>query len=300
MLAQHAGQGFTKIMSEHAIHSDKRHVRKPLGTDRVPVLPPGVTFLMQVLQDDDLDYRAVASAIENVPSIAARLLALANSAWSSPISPIMSLEAACGRLGLRVVRTASIALAVSQPFNPARCPPFDGSTFWSSALLNAEAASALSEQVIRDQLPVARTAGLLSNLGLVWLAESLPTQTGAALKQAAGTPFGGLNDVLADHCGIGYDQAGALLAEAWNLPQALRDAIEHQFHPHVEASPLCRVVSAAARMAGILRHDEPWEQADAGLLEIGLPMDRQLEVFERLNGTKSRTIDMAEMLFGKR
>ncbi|MCB1801726.1 MAG: HDOD domain-containing protein [Gammaproteobacteria bacterium] len=286
-------------MAEHATESDKRQLRRPLGTDRVPVLPPGVPFLIQVLQDDDLDFREVARAIEHVPSIAARLLALANSAWSSPISPVMSLDAACSRLGLRVVRTASIALAVSQPFNPARCPPFDGSTFWTSALLNAEAASALSEAVVRDQLSVARTAGLLSNLGLVWLAESLPAQTGEALRLAAGTAFGGLNDVLADQCGIGYDEAGALLAEAWNLPPVLRDAIAHQFHPRDDASPLCRVVSAAARMAGTLRHDQPWERPDEGLSAIGMEMEQQLTVFDRLADSKTRTADMAKVLFGK-
>ena len=286
------------MTTEYAAPTDKRHSRRPLETDRVPVLPPGATYHLQALQDDNLDYRQIAAAIEKVPSVAARLLALANSAWSSPASPIMSLDAACSRLGLRVVRTASIALAVSQPFNPARCPQFEGTTFWSSALLNAEAASSLAEHVIRDQLSAARTAGLLSNLGLVWLAESLPSQTGSAIEIATRAQPGALNVALVDRCGIGYDEAGALLAAAWNLPADLRDAIAHQFRPLEDAKPLAQVVSAATRMVGVVRRDLAWETADEQLIELGLPMPQQQQVFERLTTSKARTTELAETLFG--
>ena len=284
-------------MSDRATVTDQRRSRRPMGTDRVPVLPPGVLFLMQALSDDNLGFREIAGAIENVPSIAARLLALANSAWSSPASPILSLEAACSRLGLRVVRTASIALAVSQPFNPARCPAFDGSTFWSTALLNAEAASHLAGYLMRDQVSVARTAGLLSSLGLVWLAESLPTQTGAALQSSHEAPPGGLNHALEAQCGLGYDEAGALLADAWQLPEQLRNAIAHQFHPRQEATPLCQVVSAATRMVGTARRNQDWEQADTGLSQLGLDLEAQSDVFAQIAAIRTKMSELAETLF---
>lgn len=268
-----------------------------MDTDRVPVLPPGIPFLMQALGDDNLRFHEIARAIENVPSIAARLLALANSAWSAPASPVLSLEAACSRLGLKVVRTASIALAVSQPFNPARCPAFDGSTFWSSALLNAEAAAHLAEYLRGNEVSAARTAGLLSNLGLVWLAESLPQQTGIALQSCHAAPSGGLNHALASECGLGYDEAGALLADAWQLPRQLRNAIAHQFHASPQASTMCRVVSAATRMAGKVRHDQDWDAPDPGLGELGMDLAAQSDVFAQIAAIRSSTAELAETLF---
>ena len=268
-----------------------------MSSDRVPVLPPGVPYLIQALNDDDLGFREIADAIEKVPSVAARLLALANSAWSSPVSPVLALDVACSRLGMHVVRTASIAIAVSQPFNPARCPAFDGRTFWSAALLNADAATWLAEPVLGEQRSAARTAALLSNLGLIWLAESLPAQTAQAFAQAVDAPSGSINLALASSCGLGYDEAGALLAEAWRLPPALRDAIAHQFTPRSPASPLCQVVGGAIRMVGAARHDMPWQSADAGLDGLGLDLAAQQAVFGRISASIQATTDLAENLF---
>ena len=278
--------------------TDTDHGRRPLNTDRVPVLPPGVPYLMQTLNDDNLGFRDIAQAIEKLPSIAARLLALANSAWSAPASPVLSLDAACSRLGLRVVRTASIAIAVSQPFNPARCPAFNGRTFWSSALMNADAAFWLAERVIGEQLSVARTAGLLSNLGLVWMAEALPEQTAEVLSATGDeAPSGELNINLTDHCGLGFDEAGALLAEVWQLPPVLRDAIAHQFDPRDDAPRLSKIVSAAARMVGATRRGQKWDQPDPMLLGLGLPLDGQLEVYQSLGASLHATVELAETLF---
>ncbi len=274
------------------------NTRRPLDTDRVPVLPPGVPYLMQTLNDDNLGFREVAQAIEKLPSIAARLLALANSAWSAPASPVLSLDAACSRLGLQVVRTASIAIAVSQPFNPARCPGFNSRTFWSSALMNADAAFWLAERAIGEQLSVARTAGLLSNLGLVWMAEALPDQTAQALSATSDeAPSGELNTSLADHCGIGFDEAGALLAEVWQLPGVLRDAIAHQLDPRDDAPRLSKVVAAAARMVGVVRRSGKWGEPDPMLEKLGLSHDEQLEVYQLLGESKQATIELAETLF---
>lgn len=276
---------------------DTQRPRRPTGTDRVPVLSPGAPFLMQALSDDSLSFIEVARAIERVPSVAVRLLALANSAWSAPASPVTSIEVACGRLGLRVVRTVSIALAVSQPFNPARCPPFSGTQFWSSALLNAEAAGWIAQRVCRNDVATARTAGLLSNLGLMWLAEALPTQTGAALMVARDAPMGELNRQLSVQCGMGYDEAGALLAEAWELPSPLRDAIAQQFRNDTESVPLSRVLHGATRMVGHLRRGAAWTEPDPGLTHLGLDMTMQQQGMTYMNSIRVETIELAETLF---
>lgn len=267
--------------------------------DRIPVLPPGVTYLMQALNDDNMGFGEIAATIETLPSIAARILALANSAWSSPVTPVLSLELACSRLGLQVVRTASIALAIAQPFNPSRCPPFDGPTFWTTAMLNAEAASLLAAQTMRDRCAVARTTGLLSNLGLIWLAESLPTQTAAALEESHDAPPGRLNSALAAHCGLGFDQAGGLLAEAWSLPEELGEAIARQFDHDYNGLALCAVVSGAREIVGAVMRDLEWSDPDPSLFRLGLTRDSQLAVYNRLVHSKARTVELATVLFAK-
>jgi len=284
-------------MPDPAAMPDKPRLRRPKGSDRVPVLPPGVPYLLQALNNDNLTFFQIARAIEHVPSVAARLLALANSAWSAPASPVTSIEAACSRLGMRVVRSASIALAISQPFNPARCPPFHGATFWGSALLNAEAAAWLADKVLRDQRATARTAGLLRNFGLVWLADTMPVETGLALTAVQDGPPGRLDHALEQHCGLGYTEAGALLADAWLLPAALRDAIGDQGRGAAHAAPLNQVVNAACKMVGAVRRDLEWSKPDRGLLKLGLEMPVQCVGIEYLRAVQQRTVAMAEALF---
>ena len=164
--------------------------------------------------------------------------------------------------------------------------------------MNADAAFWLADRALGEQLSVARTAGLLSNLGLVWMAEALPDQTAQALSATGDeAPSGELNTSLTDHCGIGFDEAGALLAEVWQLPSVLRDAIAHQLDPRDDAPQLSKVVSAAARMVGALRRGQEWGEPDRMLDHLGLSLDDQLEVFALLSDSKQATVELAETLF---
>ena len=53
-----------------------------LDPERVPVLPPGAAYLLKALNDDNAGYAELAAIVERFPSIAGRLVSLANSAWS--------------------------------------------------------------------------------------------------------------------------------------------------------------------------------------------------------------------------
>ena len=284
-------------MSEPAQHVGIRPRRLPTAEDRIPVLPPGAPFLLHALADDNLGFAEIARTIEKVPSVAARLLALANSAWSAPISPITSIEAACSRLGLQVVRSASVALAVSQPFNPAHCPPFNGCLFWGTALLGAEAASRLAERALPADAATARTAALLANLGLIWLADALPKETAKALELAEHLAPGGLNDMIKEHCGLGFDEAGGLLAKAWDLPPSLCAALAQQYSPPPDATPLTCVVNSATRLVAIVRRDIEWTQSDPRLNAMGIDEVSQRLMVDELRGLNAATMEMADALF---
>ncbi len=274
--------------------------RKPLEKDRVPVLPPGAPFLLQALNDESLSFVEVARVVERVPTVAARLLSLANSAWSSPASPITSIEHACSRLGLGVVRTAGVALVVSQPFNPRRCPPFDAPLFWHTALLCAESGTWLAGHLASDRVSAARTGGLISNLGLLWMAETLPQETATALCETTEGEFGQLNEKLRQTCGMGYDEAGRLLAEVWKLPQALCIAIGNQVSPPQDADILSLIVHSAAHMAGALRRDQAFDAPIDALLSLGMDGHMQAAGFEHLQQARKRTEEMAAALFPSR
>lgn len=246
-----------------------------LTNPTVPDLSPGVHRLLTLMTDDDVVVPDVAEELQLFPVISARLIGLANSAWSSPVSPVNNVVDACGRLGLDVVKSASIAYAVAAPFNPLRCPTFDPVRFWCCSLLSAEAAALLGVSQGLDR-SLSRTTGMLRSIGLIWLADAAPLLTGEALVEAETQGVGELADLIAQKIGVSHIQATVHLLNVWGLSGELRDACAP-----TNASPLstvCRIGSRIATSAylGIdLRDDDPlcahssWKEIERITTHIG-------------------------------
>ncbi len=274
-----------------------------LNTEELPVLPPGAPGLLNALSDDDIDFNTLARIIERFPSIAGRLIALANSAWSAPLSPITSLEMACSRLGFGVVRSTSIALAVASPFNPTRCPGFDSIRFWSSALLTAEAASEVASVVKLADRPdpsTARAAGLLHNLGLLWLADRLPDEVNQILSALKDTDPGLVCRVFSEKLGFSHINAGGHLARAWHLPQVLIDALTHYEDETYQNEhwPMIQVVGLSQRLVSFSEHELSPPSEDPRLKTLGVSVSQIQRIGMALNGKAEKNREMAEILFG--
>lgn len=271
-----------------------------LAEDDLPELPHGTPYLLQVLSDDDLDFAKLARHVERFPSIVLRLLSVANSAWSSPRSEIVELEQACARLGLKVVRSIAVAVAVAAPFHYHACPAFRPILYWSSSMLIARAAGLLCEALgRRTSYPVglAATAGVLSNLGVLLLAAKMPEETDLAL-QRAGNEGDSLRDTTLASCGIGYDQAAMLLFRSWGLPDPLYGVLGNGLGCELDSSvegdwsPL----RAARDLEQVLRHGE--KDCPSRLLEAYPEADRMILVdcFQQLHGEHARTVELAESM----
>ena len=183
----------------------------------LPVLPQGISHLIKTLMDDNISYEQLANELENFPAIAIKLVGMSNSAWATPINPITSLRDACSRLGLQLVRSISIALSVSQAFNPARCKLFSPEIFWASSLLTAEAAHMLAKDT-QDICPeTARLTGLLHNIGLLWLADKKPLETSDAIE-LSNNDNTSLKMVLSSKHNLNMYTIGGHLATAMELP----------------------------------------------------------------------------------
>lgn len=284
------------------MRSDKVHHADMISQDtRLPEQPSALPYLLQALSDNDIDYHELAAVMERFPSIAARLIFLANSAWSAPRTPIASLEPACIKLGLRLVRPVSISLAVSGPFNPLRCPIFDPQRFWCSAFLVADGAAWLSsctQSVTNLDPKTVHTAGLLHSLGLLWLAENMPQETACALEAATADDTASVNMILRQMANTDIREVGGCLGRAWKLPYVLIVAMEHHGNPGydgVEWQTAALVRSAVGMVAALHRGVEcPPEEGGLGSLDIA--WTDQEDVFAKLAGKLEDTVKLAQSL----
>lgn len=263
------------------------------SSQRLPKLPvfPGTTqYLLKSLSDDEIAIPDLAGILEGSPSIASRLVSLANSAWSAPLSPVLSLDLACARLGLSVVRSVSIALAVSTPFSYLRCPPFDPVNYWTSAFLAAEAFELISQVRASAGLPAAaaRTVGLLHNIGLLWLTDREPEAVAQSLLRAEREGISLREALCRDH-GYDYLALSAALCEAMQLPDDIVAVLRED-----QVNLPGGLVGCGVGMVSALSHSREWSPP-SGCGEVS---DATLDsIHDRLAARLEQVRGMAEQLF---
>jgi HD-like signal output (HDOD) protein len=288
-----------------------------LSTLQLPTLPSGTPYLLQSLTDENIEFSELATVVEKFPGIAGKLISLVNSAWSAPTSEVTSLEATCSRLGLGVVRSTSIALAVAAPFNPANCPEFDLEYYWCSVLLAADAASRLvpvSSPVHEFEPATLRAAGLLHNLGLLWLVDRLPAEVDQALAMVKHGQVESVQLALSQVLGFDQAQAGGYLGNSWALPQSLVGAMTHHLdidlpqslvgamthHLDIDFEGEYRevviTVGLAARLAAAVLKEESCPAGDARQVSLGISKEGLNAVFNQLSGQLLKTRDVAKIL----
>lgn len=273
-----------------------------IDSQRNPNLPTHVFRLIQAFSKEDLDYRELTKIIEDHPVIAARLIALANSAWAAPAIPVNSIERACLNLGLMIVRSVSIGFALISSFNISSCPAFDIRRFWITSKLVADGARLLASCMPTQPssfLQTVYTAGLLHNLGLLCLADIMPKETQEALLSINKMPDQPLNEALYQKTETDYCEIGGLFAEIWGLPQDLTTVIKHHRDenyqgPYKENTLLIR---NAAHMVGALFRDQQTLPPQTTLDKLGISHSDQQLTFDKMQLMFLETSELAKTLF---
>ncbi|MGR9045876.1 MAG: HDOD domain-containing protein [Gammaproteobacteria bacterium] len=270
---------------------------------QIPSLPKEVHHLIQTLTNDAIEFRQLTKIIEAHPTIAARLIALANSAWAAPVMPITTLENACVRLGFSIVRSVSIGLAVISPFNASKCPGFDIQRYWVSSMLVADGAALLAAGMPQSgQLEqTVRTAGILHNFGLLCLAHKMPWETQQALSCVAEDSELNLSSVLQQTIHTDYCEVGALIIETLGIPRHLVLAIRHHrdFSYQGPYWELCRLVGYSAMIASALCKNQEILPHLEAITEIPLSDDFKQGVFNRLQERMEKTSEFARLIFNQ-
>lgn len=273
---------------------------------KIHLSPPAMNIhvLMKTLADDDMGQQELAAVLHHYPVITARLIALSNSVWACPATPITNIETACIRLGTSVVKGVSIAIAVAASFNAARCPAFDPIRFWTTSMLVSEGAGLLATKLpnkiiySQDFQHTAQTAGILHNLGLLWLADNFAADTSEALQLAATDPLLNVNQALIQQMGINYCLIGAWIGKQWQIPDELITVMQHHRDNHAQGLPvLVMLVGAAARMMSLIFHEAEEMGHNQDLQNLGIDVDWQRHVFKQLTNKFDSTRELSKTLF---
>jgi two-component system, cell cycle response regulator len=214
------------------------------GHAPLPVIPAVATAALRMAQSIDVNIGSLAALVEQDPLLAARFLAVANSALYYRGFRTASTRDAVMRMGLKEARNvlSSIASSIALPqYNDVL------QQLSERATLAGKLAQAVCKELRLNYEP-AYLCGLLHNLG-----EARVLRILAALP----TPDEGVEPVL-ELVAKYHTQAGAQLAEKWHLHSDIVQACAlHHDERHIESRPVrVAMMSDALADLALTRSDE--------------------------------------------
>lgn len=195
---------------------------------KLPALPTTATEIVDSLADEFVTLEKVAEILERDPSITARILSLANSAYYGQSGNINTVREAIVRVvGLDLTRGVALGIALGSTFDTSSCPNFDLADFWQTSLYAAVINAAICKEIecTDAERKMAFVAGLISQIGILTLAAVEPEKLEQALQEAktGDKEEQGirLSEALSNILEFDDHSAGIALAELWVLPYPL-------------------------------------------------------------------------------
>jgi HD-like signal output (HDOD) protein len=273
-------------------------------TLHIPPLPEAARRIVELQNNPNFDLADLVRIIETDPSIAARIMGWANSAFYSPDPPAATIDDAVMRiLGFDTVMSMALGMALGQtlrmPEHHVRGLP----TFWLESVFTAAAMESLARHMPRKERPssgLCYLTGLLANFGTLVVGHVFPHQYASicSLQEAnRHLPHTYIDQYVLQ---MPREVLTSALLECWSLPEAVTDAVRFQHiadyrGANASYARLLRITRQLLGTQGLT--DQPPELPDAGELEaLGLTQDALSEVLKQLNESSAQLDELAGSL----
>ncbi len=209
----------------------------------LPSIPKVVALLLSELEREEADLRKITQFICTDPALTTRVLEIANSDLFKLPGRINSVSESLALLGLKQVHAMVVAAASGSSLRAV--PGIHLQQFWRYSVNVAKLSRALAGLVRLNQ-QAAYTCGLIHAIGELAIHIGMPQEVVLLDREVSSLDLGRAN---AERLAFGfcYAQVGAGLAKRWQYPQAMVDALEHQYEPFENKvyEPLAGVIHLA-------------------------------------------------------
>jgi diguanylate cyclase (GGDEF)-like protein len=192
--------------------------------------------ILQAMQRETPNIAEIAQAISADAPLSAKVLKAVNSPFYGLSNKITSVHQAMVFLGLNAVKNLALSFSLLSGFAPKRKDAFDYVQFSKDAIVGAVAARTLTETVNRQQGENAFFLGLLQDIGMLILAESMPEKYADVLGEAA-RGAGHLHEIESSLLGMNHMEVGQYVTDAWGLPASFSVPVGYHHCPEQIAHP---------------------------------------------------------------
>ncbi|MEM9753855.1 MAG: GGDEF domain-containing protein [Planctomycetota bacterium] len=241
-----------------------------LSSPRLPSLPAIALEVIDLVKREDADVKQIAATIQNDPALSSKILKTVNSSFYGQAYSISTVSHALVVLGLKAVKTLALGFSLVSNLKDQGGSGLDLLAFWKRCLLSATASKHFAEKLGIEETEEAFLGGLLQDMGVLALNQTLAAEYAGILEASGGDNFR-LCELEIEAFGADHAKIGAALAESWKLPQLLVSAIGFHLDPEsadLPAKKLARCVALGARAAEVFMADD-WgdDAAKANMLD---------------------------------
>lgn len=188
---------------------------------QLPTLPEVALKVRDAVESETADAETVAAMVANDAALSARLLQVANSPLYRARTEIDSIQQAVTRLGLKMVRSLVVSLAMKQIFQ-ATSDTLDQQfrRVWDDSLQVAAISRVLAGNVAELENEQALLGGLIHNIGALPILTKIDAQDHFDIDSAT---VSGLIDELAPAIGARILKHWNFAESLANIPTACRD-----------------------------------------------------------------------------
>jgi len=211
----------------------------------LPTIPAVATQVLQLLDQPDVSVEEVADLMLSDQVMTARVMKMLNSPVYKPTHEISSLKRALVYLGLKHIREVALTTSFINAFD-APSGALDISTFWEHSFGVGMVSKLIAEKIGYPDLEKAYIAGIIHDIGEVFLSSFLPVEFQKLLDSIKDKPVK-LVDEEARQLGTTHSEIGLCMARKWNFPDAYCEIIACHHNPsEATIDPiLCAVVNLA-------------------------------------------------------
>lgn len=196
---------------------------------------PEVAFeVIRIADHAESSALMVANTLSRDPSLSARVLRLANSAFYGMSREVSSVQDSVIVLGMRTTKSLSL-IAASFPWLhiALKGKGLKPELLWNHCITCAHFSKAIGKKLTGVDAELAFCIALLSDMGTVALYLTLEKEFNQLIESAktSDVPFDQLERDL-----LSFDHAelGAALSDSWNLPKIYGEAIRYHHRPSVK------------------------------------------------------------------
>lgn len=268
----------------------------------LPSMPVIAQDILAMLSNDELDIEDLADKIHQDPSLLARIVGLANSAYFGYANTIYTASDAIIKvLGLKTVSSLAFSIILSCSFDHKRCQGFSLQKYWHRALMTGIVAKNLSRlmpEKLRPSADHAYLCGLVHNLGQLALSHCYPeAMSGVFARHREDTELT-LPELERLELGLTECEAGGLVARKWHLPESVATVMENcsDLSYADKDWPLTILIALSTCVAGQIVHESQIDIADEAYVRLGLDADRTQALIADLIEQNSGIAALANIL----